>query len=111
MAKAITARGQPIPGPRLLELGHGADVAGAELLGVALLAALEGHELADPLLVVGGGVQDLGVVVHRALVDPEHVDAPGERVRAGLEDVGEELLVLGGLQRDLAHLQAAVLDR
>ncbi len=103
--------GQPVAGLGLLELGHGADIAGAELGRVAGGGALEGHQLADPLLVVGARVQHLRILLEHALVDPEEVDPAGERVGAGLEHVGEQLLVVDRLERHLADLQAAVLDR
>src|ERR1700754_3171123 len=56
IAKAMTgAGGEPVAGAGLLQLGHGADVAGAELVdGLGLLAA-EADELPDALLAVGAG--------------------------------------------------------
>ena len=47
------------------------------------------------------------VVPHHALVDAEQVDAPGERVGAGLEHVGEELGVLVGLERAARRASSA----
>ena len=38
--------------------------------------------------------------LEHALVDAEEVDAPGERVGLGLEDVGEQLGVLVGFSDD-----------
>ena len=73
-----------------------------------LAARLE--QLPDPLLVVGARVEHVRVVRHHALVDAEEVDAAGERVGAGLEDVGEHLAVLDRLERHLLDLEAAVLD-
>ena len=58
----LVARGEPVAGPGLLELGDGADVAGAELVGVHGLLAAEDEQLADALLVVRAGVEHLGVV-------------------------------------------------
>ena len=68
------------------------------------------QQLADALLDVGAGVQDVAVVAHHALVDAQQVDPPGERVGAGLEDVGEQVAVLDGLQLGLAERQRPVLD-
>ena len=107
----LVAVGQPVAGARLLELRHGADVAGAELLDVVDLLAGEHEQLADALLGVGARVEHLAVGAQHALVDAQQVDPPGERVGAGLEHVGEQLAVLVGAQLDLADLQRAVLDR
>ncbi len=84
----LVARRQPVAGVRLLELGHRADVARPERVGVLDLLALRHEQLADPLLVMGAGVHHLGVVRDGALVDAEEVDAARVRVGAGLEDVG-----------------------
>ena len=65
--------GQPVAGARLLELGDGADVAGAERVGVLGLLALEHEQLADALLGVRARVEHLVVVAHHALVDAEEV--------------------------------------
>ena len=46
-------RGQHVAGAGLLELGHRADVAGAELVGVVVLLALGHQQLADALLADG----------------------------------------------------------
>jgi phosphoenolpyruvate-protein kinase (PTS system EI component) len=79
---------------------------------VPRLAPLEHEQLPDPLLVVGARVEHVRVVVHHALVDTEQVDAPSERVGAGLEDVREELaLLVGRVERDLGQLDGAVLHR
>ena len=107
----LVAFGEPVPGAGLLELGDGADIAGAELLDVRGLVAVETDQLTDPLLDVRAGVQQMRVVADNALVDAEQVDAPGERVRAGLEHVGEQLLGVVGLEQLVAGLQATVLDR
>src|SRR5437764_249880 len=82
--------GQPVAGAGLLELGDRADVAGAELGDVRGLLAAELDELADALLRVGARVEQVGVGLHRAGVHAEEVDAPGVRIGAGLEDVGEQ---------------------
>ena len=68
-------RGEHVAGVRLLQLGHGADVAGAELVGVVGLLALRHEQLADPLLHVGAAVVHLRVVREHALVDAEQVHA------------------------------------
>ena len=107
----LVAGGQPVAGLGLLELGHGADVAGSELGRVAGARALEGQQRADPLLGVATRVQHLRVLLEHALVDPEQVDPAGERVGPRLEHVREHLPVLDRLERHLAHLETAVLDR
>ena len=56
-------------------------------------------------------LRELAVVRERALEDAQQVDAPGERVGAGLEDVGEQLAIGERLERDLVGLEGAVLDR
>ena len=101
----LVARREPVAGVRLLELGHRADVARAELVGVADVLAARHEQLADTLLVMGAGVHDLRVVGHRALVDAEEVDAARERVGARLEHVGEHLALGVGLEVE------ALLDR
>ena len=75
----------------VLELRHGAEVAGAELVGLLVLLALERQQLADPLLVVGARVDERRVGGDRALDHPEDVDAAGERVGHRLEDEGGAL--------------------
>ena len=47
----------------------------------------------------------------RALVHAQQVDATGERVGAGLEDVGEQLAIGDRLERDLVGREGTVLDR
>src|ERR1035437_1737399 len=108
--RLVTA-GQPVSGSGLLELGHRTDVAGTKLLRMPGLTAFEGHQLADALLVVGAGVEHVGVLGEYALVDAEQVDPPRERVGPGLEHVGEQLLVLDRIERKLPSRQAAMLDR
>jgi hypothetical protein len=108
----LVARGQPVAGVGLLELGHGADVARAEAVGVADVLASRHEQLADALLVMGARVHDLRVVGHRALVDAEEVDAARERIGARLEHVGEHLALGVGLEREaLFDLDAPVLHR
>jgi hypothetical protein len=89
----------------------GADIPRTESVGVARALAGEDDELADPLLGVRSRVGELRVVRQRALVDPQQVDATGEGVGTGLEDVGEELAVRERLERDLLGLECPVLDR
>jgi len=43
----------------LLQLGHRADVAGAELLGVIVLLPLWNEQLSDSLLLMRAGVEDV----------------------------------------------------
>ncbi len=78
---------------------------------MAGLLAAEDEQLADALLVVRRRVHHVRVVGDDALVDAKQVDAAGEGVRAGLEDVGVQRRVLAVLERDLRQLDAAVLDR
>jgi hypothetical protein len=92
-------------------LAHGADVARAERVGVARLLALRDEQRADALLAWARVFSTCVSWLHDALVDAEEVDAPGERVGLRLEDVGEQLGVRVGLERDLGQLERAVLDR
>jgi hypothetical protein len=68
-------RREHVAGVRLLQLGHRADVAGAELVGVLGLLALRHQQLPDALLDVGAAVLHLRVVLQHALVDAEQVHA------------------------------------
>ena len=96
---------------RLLQLGHRADVAGAELVRMPHLLALRDEQLADALLRVRATVEHLRVGPQRALVDAEQVDPAGERIGERLEDERDDLAVGIGLERDLACLHTAGLDR
>ena len=96
---------------RLLELRDSADVPGPELVGVAHLLALRDEQLPDPLLRVGARIDGLRVVLDRALVDAEEVDAPGERIRQRLEHERDGGLVGVGVERLVAGLHAAAHDR
>jgi hypothetical protein len=108
----LVARRQPVPGVRLFELRHGADVSRTERVGMADVLAARHQELADALLVVGARVHHLRVVRHRALVDAEQVDAARERVGTGLEHVREHLAIGVGLEREaLLDRDPLVLDR
>ena len=71
---------------RLLELGHRAEVALAELLRQLVVLALEEQQLADTLLVARARVDERRVGRERAREHAEEVDAPGERVGDRLED-------------------------
>ena len=106
----LVAVGEPVARAGLLELGDRADVARAEGVRVPEVLALRHEELADALLGVDAGVEHVGVVVQHALVDPEQVDASRERIRAGLEDVGERRGVLRRLERRRPHVERPVLD-
>ena len=107
----LVARGKPIAGFRLLELRHRADVTRTEVSRMTGLVALEGDQRPNALLGVSARVEHLRVLLDDALVDAEQVDAPGERIGAGLEDVGEHLFVLDRFERQLADLEPAVLYR
>ena len=63
-------------------------------------------QLADALLGVRVRVQHLAVGAHHALVDAQQVDPSRERIGPRLEDVREQLRLLGGRQLDLAHPSA-----
>ena len=102
---------QPVPRARLLELGHGADITGTELLRGDDLLARERHELADALLGMGVGVEHVAVRGQHALVDAQEVEPPCEPVGPGLEHVGEQLPVLGCGELDVTEAERAVLDR
>ena len=102
----LLALAEHVAGLGLLQLGDRADVAGAELVDGCQLVAERPAELADPLLLVPGDVDDLGVGAQRAPVDAEEVDPPRVGVGEGLEDVGDERPVLVGLDLDLLTVLA-----
>ena len=62
--------GEHVSGVGLLQLGHCADVPGAELIRVLVLLALGHERLADALLGVRAAVEDVGVVLDHALGPP-----------------------------------------
>src|SRR5436189_84950 len=70
---------------RVLELGHGADVAGAEAIGLLGVLALRDQQRADALLLVRAAVDKLVVSGHHDLEHAEVVDAARERVGQRLE--------------------------
>ena len=107
----LVALGEPVAGVGLLELGHRADVARPERVGLLEVLALRHEQLPDALLVMGARVQHVRVVRDRALVDAEEVDAARVRVGARLEHVGEHLAVGVRLERHVLDLERAVLDR
>ena len=74
-----------VSGLRLLELGHGADVALAEPWGGMVLLPLELEQRAEALLALAAEAHQGRIRRHRPLQDAEDVDAPGERVGHGLE--------------------------
>ncbi len=102
----LVAVGEPVARARLLELGDRADVARAERRR-RRCSPCRGNcsSEPDPLLGVRARVEDVAVGPHRALVDAEEVDPPGERVGLRLEDVGEQRRLGVGLQRDLGQLE------
>ena len=93
---------EDVPGPRLLELRDRADVAGAELVDRQQALAEQAPELTDPLLLAAAAVDHLGIGADRASEDPEEVDAPGIGIGERLEDVGDQAIVVRGL--DLDHV-------
>ena len=76
-----------------VDLGDGADFAGDELLGFAVVLALDVEDVAelDGLFVVAD--VDLGVGRAFALVDAEDGQLADERVGGDLEDMGQQRLV------------------
>ena len=73
-----------------LELGDAADVAGDQARHVASLLALERHQVAEPLGLLGAAVLRRGVGVERAGDDAQQRDLAGEGVGEGLEDQRRE---------------------
>ncbi len=87
--------GQGVAGQRVLELGDRADIAGMQfrdgLQGLAVRAAEVGQALGGILV----DVLQVGVVLNDAGIHAEEVDASGERVGGGLEDVGRRQIAFG----------------
>ena len=119
-AKAITAAGSFSRGISIaaspsvsqsfvrvsLSLGIAPISPGPKLAHVDDLPAGVLQELPDPLLDVPVRVQDMAVGMQDALVDAEHVDLAGVGVGARLEDVREQLVLVGGIEIQLADPQA-----
>ena len=87
--------GQGVAGQGVLELGDGADIAGVQfgdgLQGLAVRAA-EVRQAFGGILV---DVLQVGVVLNDAGIDAEEVDASGEGVGGGFEDVGGSQAAFG----------------
>ena len=77
---------QEVARHHVFELGRGAEVALAELVGGLVVLALEREERADPLLAVRPHIGERCVGGDRALEHAEDVDPARERVGDGLED-------------------------
>jgi hypothetical protein len=71
---------------RLLELGHGADVAGRERGSLLVLLALERQKLAEAFLAMRASVHERRVAGELAVEHAEDRDPAGERVGDRLED-------------------------
>ena len=75
-----------VVGERVLQLRHGAEVAGAQLRHVRLRLALEQHDVAEPLGRVARLVVHGRVGLQHARHDAEHRDAAGKRIGNRLPD-------------------------
>jgi hypothetical protein len=74
----------------VLQLGDGADVAGAEPVRLLVLLALERHQRPEALLRVVAVVDERRVRLHLTRVHPEDRDASRERVGDRLEHEGRD---------------------
>ena len=81
----LVLREEQVGGRRLLQLRHGADVAGREAVDGRVVLPLEEQQLAQALLPVRAPVDENRVRLHLAGEDAEDRDAPGERVGERLE--------------------------
>jgi hypothetical protein len=72
--------GQQIVRVRILQFGHGAEIAGAELGDVCLRLALQREQMAQRSLAVARVVVDRGVRLQGAADDAQHRDAARERI-------------------------------
>src|SRR5262249_20133537 len=79
--------GEQVAGLDVLELGYRPDVALAERLHSPVLLALQLQQGAHALLRVLARADERAVVADRPLDDAEEIDAAGEGVGDGLEDV------------------------
>ncbi len=80
--------GEQVAGLDVLQLRDGTDVAVHERVDLLVVLPLQQHQPAEPLLGVVAEVDERRVGRHRAAVDAEDVDLPGERVGDRLEDEG-----------------------
>ena len=92
VTNARTLGGKGVAGDDVLELGHGADVAGAQAVGRLGLFALVLEQLTDALLVTVAPDDHIGITLDGSLEDAEDVDAAAELVGHGLEHEGDRRL-------------------
>ena len=90
----------------VLEADHGVDVARHDLLDRVLLVGVHLEELADPLLLALGGVEDLRAGLEAAGVHADEGQRAEERVRGDLEGQRGERGLLRGLALQLLLLVA-----
>ena len=84
----------------LLDLGHRADVAGHERVGLDEVLALQQVQVADLERLLAVADEELRVLGDRALVHAEDADLADERIDHHLEDVREHVLLRVGLGAD-----------
>ena len=80
--------GEDVAGRRVVQLGHGGDVAGRHLRGRLLLPAPQGQQLVEALVGHGPAVGQHGVGLHLARHHLEHVDPADVGVGDRLEHEG-----------------------
>ena len=98
--------GEGVTGGGVLQPDERVDVAREGLLHRVLLVGVHLEQLADALLLAGGGVQDLHALLHLAGVDAHVGQRPEERVRGDLEGEAREGLVPVGRTGQLGRLVA-----
>ena len=90
---------QRVAGQRLLELRHGADVAGVQLGDGLEGLAHQARDVGEPLAAARARVHQVGVVLQHAGVHLEIGDASGERIGNGFENERRNRLGIGDLAR------------
>ena len=103
-AQAQLARRERVAGLGHAQLGHGADLAGAQLGGRLLLLAVEVEQLADALVLALGRVERAALALERPGQHAQVGQPADERVGRGLEHADQQLAARGLHGDDLAGL-------
>ena len=102
---------QRVAGGGVLQLGHHADLAGAEGVHVLLRLALQPRDVAHPLLGAPGRIEQRGIAAQGAGVHPEERELAEVGIRQGLEHQRTHRgLGLGGASPGLLGLEVGAAD-
>ena len=96
----VLPRGQGVVGMRVAELGHDADVPGAQLGDLGALLPHRHAQVVQLLHGLAGRVPDVLAVPHGAGEHPEVGDVPHVGLGDGLEHLGRERAAVRGTQGD-----------